>query len=88
MTEPKQIAAVSNEPVAWLYSHKYHDKVFAEADRADMDPQYWTETPLYAHPPTVERETNRIDITPSLLLCRMNDQLAAKDARIDYLLSR
>lgn len=51
MTEPEQIAAVSNEPVAWLSSNKRNDEVIARTHCINLNPRYWTETPLYAHPP-------------------------------------
>ena len=56
MTEPEHLAAVSTEPVAWHYSCKRHIEVFQQPNRANMDLRYWAETPLYPHPPTVERE--------------------------------
>lgn len=33
------------EPVAWMYSNG--DASFVQFNRANMDPRYWTETPLY-----------------------------------------
>ena len=52
MTEPEQIAAVSNEPVAWLYTTKSLRVVYLESRPLWVAKGVWTETPLYAHPPT------------------------------------
>ena len=45
--------ATSAEPVAWRYwpSADTDELPFAQLHRANMDPRYWTETPLYASPP-------------------------------------
>lgn len=47
-------------PVAWMYvcvnSGSLTDTIgdyFIQTNRANMDPLYWTETPLYTHPPAV-----------------------------------
>lgn len=42
------------EPVAWMYTPtdmiRLYDGPFAQTNRANMDPRYWTETPLYTEP--------------------------------------
>lgn len=43
--------ASSAEPVAWIFNHRTNNEVFMSLNKARMDPRYWTETPLYAHPP-------------------------------------
>lgn len=35
------------QPVAWMYSNKRREEVFAQPNRANMDPRYWREEPLY-----------------------------------------
>ena len=39
------------QPVAWMYEHRIADKQLIQPNRANMNRRYWTETPLYAHPP-------------------------------------
>ena len=35
------------QPVAWMYSNKRREEVFSQPNRANMDPRYWREEPLY-----------------------------------------
>lgn len=36
------------QPVAWMYEHKADaSEMFMQPNRANMDPRYWTENPLY-----------------------------------------
>ena len=42
------------EPVAWIFNHRTDNEVFMSLNKARMDPRYWTETPLYSHPPAAD----------------------------------
>lgn len=59
--------ASSAEPVAWIFNHRTNNEVFMSLNKARMDPRYWTETPLYSHPPaapdTVTLDRALVDIS-------------------------
>lgn len=48
------LSSAAGEPVAWMYAPikplPNHDPYFVQQNRANMDPRFWTETPLYPAP--------------------------------------
>lgn len=67
------------QPVAWMYAPikplPNHDPYFVQQNRANMDPRYWIETPLYTRPTP----------TDSDMVAAKDAELAARDARIRVL---
>ena len=66
MTDPK--------PVAWMYEptadRPVKDRPFAQPNRANMDPRYWTETPLYAAPqPCTDCDKLRAEVERLMRAC-------------------
>ena len=44
----------SVEPVAWMYTANKSEEGFVQFNKANMNPKYWTETPLYTRPPATD----------------------------------
>lgn len=63
MTNLSDTLAALSEPVAWMYwpSARTDELPFVQLHRANMDPRYWQETPLY--------RTGQLVPVPSHTLC-------------------
>lgn len=80
------LSSAAGEPVAWMYEPikplPNHDRYFVQQNRANMDPRFWTETPLYTAPSSQRALVEALE-AGTFLLERLDDHEDAMTSEDD-----